>query len=383
MIISENKKPTLEDFSMLCKSAENELNQLAVNDEKFFLDKTGLKLEPIIFDVLNDCAKNTAFKNTLSLVSGQRFPDILINKYYGVEVKSTKDDQWKIIGGSVAEGTRIESVENIFLMFGKLHNPVQFKTRKYQDCLYDVAVTHSPRYKIDMELKSGETIFDKMGIPYDTLRKEENPIDEVVKYYRSTLKPGERLWWIPGESINDKQIPLKIKLWKTLTPKEKQNFKLLALTYYPEIFGNSNQKYERFILWLVTEYGIVSPSTRDTFTAGGKITIQIGQERFTSVPRLFKHIVENTDYIKQILYSTPAILLKEHWALDDYSEKYDPINTWSNLIGKYTSSEKISKLVKKIMTTNELITVTSNSTYDIKIDSEDFKIKETSYFDLK
>lgn len=382
MIVSENKKPTLNDFSALCKSAEKELNKLAENDQNFFLNKTGLKLEPVIFDVLNQCAKNTPFENTLSLVSGQRFPDILINKYYGVEVKSTKDDQWKIIGGSVAEGTRIDSVENIFLMFGKLHKPVEFKTRRYQECLYDIAVTHSPRYKIDMDLKIGETIFDKMGIDYDTLRKEDNPIDEVVKYFRSTLKPGERLWWVPGESIEEKSIPLKIKLWNTLTPEEKQKFKLLGLIYYPEIFSNSSHKYERFILWLVTEYGIVSTSTRDTFSAGGQIVVQINSERFTSVPRLFKHIIDNVDYIKHILYTTPPLILKEHWNIETKTKIYDPIDTWANLIGKYTNSNRISDLIKKLMTSSNKAEII-NTTYNLDNNTSNFQIKETSFLDLK
>lgn len=52
-----------------------------------------------------------------------------------------------MIGGSVAEGTRVEDVEHIFILFGKLHKPVEFRTRRYEECLCDIAVTHSPRYK--------------------------------------------------------------------------------------------------------------------------------------------------------------------------------------------------------------------------------------------
>ena len=34
---------------------------------------------------------------------------------------------------------RVEDVEHIFILFGKLHKPVEFKTRRYEDCLCDIA----------------------------------------------------------------------------------------------------------------------------------------------------------------------------------------------------------------------------------------------------
>lgn len=95
-----------------------------------------------------------------------------------------------MIGGSVAEGTRVEDVESHIYLIWEIHKPVEFRTRRYEECLCDIAVTHSPRYKIDMELPIGETIFDKMGISYDEMRRLENPIDPVVKYFRSILKTG-------------------------------------------------------------------------------------------------------------------------------------------------------------------------------------------------
>ena len=100
------------------------------------------------------CSDSPFDANEVVLVSGQRFPDIVANKYYGVEVKSTKENRWTSTGSSIVETTRIENVGDIFMLFGKLGGDVpQFKCRPYQDVLYDIAVTHSPRYLITMELK--------------------------------------------------------------------------------------------------------------------------------------------------------------------------------------------------------------------------------------
>ena len=129
----------------------------------------------------------TPFENSIELISGQRFPDIIANKYYGVEVKTTIKNHWTTTGNSVLEGTRVDGIERIYMLFGKMVSPIEFKCRPYEECLSEVVVTHSPRYLINMDLKEGNTIFDKLKIPYDTLRKEQNPVKPIIDYYRKRL----------------------------------------------------------------------------------------------------------------------------------------------------------------------------------------------------
>ncbi|MDO5147645.1 MAG: hypothetical protein Q4D60_11665, partial [Eubacteriales bacterium] len=217
-----NKEPSVEEFEEICRRACRLMNEKARREPDYYLTKGGQKLEKEVKDALDHAAQGTNFEGTIEMIGGQRFPDIVAAKYYGVEVKSTKEDKWTLIGGSVAEGTRVESVEHIFFLFGKLHKPVEFRTRRYEECLCDIAVTHSPRYKIDMELPEGETIFDKMKIPYGEMRKLQNPIQPVVEYVRSTLKPGESLWWVNGEDASSGAAPAKIRMWKTLSKKERE-----------------------------------------------------------------------------------------------------------------------------------------------------------------
>lgn len=313
MIISKNLQPTIEEFEILCKYTALELNKKAALEPTYYLSKGAQKLEPEVKIVMDFVSKGTVFENTIEIVGGQKFPDIVAAKLYGVEVKSTKVDQWTIIGGSLAEGTRVADVNNIFLMFGKLFNPVEFRTRRYQDCLYDIAVTHSPRYKIDMNLPKHKTIFDKMGIEYDDLRKMENPIAPVVDYFRKTLKIGESLWWVNGENFEESSVPIKIKLFSSLGIEEKHNIRVQIMMRFPEIFGNSSRKYERCSLWLVAKYGIVSTSMRDLFSAGGKIDLNIDGYFYRKIPKIYEHVYVNIDVICQELYYMDLVEIANLW----------------------------------------------------------------------
>ena len=208
MIVSQNRKPSFEEFSKLVQNCTLNLNIEAKSNETYFLTRNAQKLEDDVLKTLQMVAKGTSFENSIIKVSGQKFPDIVAGKYYGVEVKSSKDVNWTTLGGSINESTRVEDVERIFLTFGKLVSPIEFISRPYEECLSEVLVTHYPRYKIDMKLKSGETIFDKMEIGYDELRQMENPVRKVIQYYKSHLKKGERLWWFDDNDLEETSSPM-------------------------------------------------------------------------------------------------------------------------------------------------------------------------------
>ena len=286
MIISTNRTAYLTEFKTLMKNVTDWLNRDALIRSNYYLKRNAQLLEDDVYKSLNENAINTPFANTIVKISGQKFPDIVAMKYFGVEVKSSKDDKWMTIGGSVNESTRVEGVERIFLTFGKLVSPVEFRTRPYEDCISGVAVTHYPRYKIDMNLAVGKTIFDCMNTTYDELRFSDNPIGNVVKYYKSQMKDGERLWWAGSEESILEVDELKIRLADTLTPQERQSTTVEGIALFPEIFGNGQQKYSQFVLWLAAEHRVVSPSTRDFFSAGGRGNIITDRAIFTKMPQV-------------------------------------------------------------------------------------------------
>jgi hypothetical protein len=279
------------------------LNEDAAKRPQYYASRGGNPLEDDVKAALDECAKGTPFENTIEKVSGQRFPDIVASKYFGVEVKSTKDDHWTSTGSSILETTRVIGVERIYMTFGKLGGThILFKSKPYEECLYGIAVTHMPRYLIDMRLKKGETIFDKMGITYDELRNMDNPIAPVSKYYRSQLKPGESLWWA-GDS-GDESVSATIRLWKNVSTDEKRRFIAYACANYPEVFGGD---YDQYSLWL-TSQGIVDSHIRDQFSAGGQEEMNMPDGEKIKFPGVFRRVKNNMDYFVHSVAQREPIL---------------------------------------------------------------------------
>lgn len=320
MIISENEKPSLEEFRLLMSRTDDMLNSEAIGRENYYKNRNGSALEEDVCDALTRCAMHTPFEGTIQLVSGASFPDIIASKFYGVEVKSTNKNHWKSIGSSILESTRNQTVERIFLTFGKLGNPIAFKSRPYEECLSGISVTHYPRYQIDMELGEGETIFDKMGVPYDILRKMDNPVTPVSHYYKQQLKPGESLWWADS-NVEETVVPPTVRLWSSLTSEERNSYTVQGYALFPEILGRSStKKYQRYALWLATNCGIINTNIRDQFSAGGRVNIATPKGLFKRVPAVFGRIDKYKELIIETLLSTDKAVLREYWQEPDFCE---------------------------------------------------------------
>lgn len=358
MIISENRNPPIEAFQALMLSTDSLLNKESVGRETYYSKRNGTDLEEDVCDALTRCAVSTPFEGSIQLVSGASFPDIVANKYYGVEVKSTNKNHWKSIGSSILESTRDQNVERIFLTFGKLGRPVAFKSRPYEECLSGISVTHYPRYQIDMGLKLGETIFDKMGIPYDTIRKMDNPVAPVSKYYKSMLGEGESLWWASDNIEEESSAPPTVKLWTALSHEMKESVTVQGYVLFPEVLSAvNNKKYNRYALWLATQKGIINTNIRDSFSAGGKVPLRTANGIEILMPAAFGRIKRYKELIEHTLYDTDEDILKEYWEstvsdnrLRQWCEKVASIagsdpnigysTTWSVLSGIFPTLER-------------------------------------------
>lgn len=336
MVISLNPNPHKNEFSKLLDATILELNKHAKKSPNKIEKLTGNKLEPYVKDVLTELAVGTHFENTIELISGQKFPDIVANKFYGIEVKTTTQNHWKTTGNSVMESTRVDDVERIFMLFGKLGKPIEFRSRPYEECLSEIVVTHSPRYLIDMNLEKGKTIFDKIKMPYDTLRQKDNPVKPIIKYYKSKLKPGQDLWWIDNEI--EQSSNLVIDIWTNLDIKQKTDIKNRAMVYFPEVFSNRSDKFSRVAIWLATREAIVCPNIRDLFTAGGKEDYSVNGEIYKDIPQIFIKLFKNIDNISKVLMNTPSTQLSEFWNIN-VTEKTKK-QKWINLIGNNSQTIK-------------------------------------------
>lgn len=339
MVVSVNSEPNKDEFNAILNSTIAELNIHAKKTPKKIGELRGNKLEPYVGDVMTELAVGTPFENSIEVIGGQKFPDIVANKFYGIEVKTTTQNHWKTTGNSVLESTRVNDVERIYMLFGKLGKPIEFKCRAYEECLSEVVVTHSPRYLIDMNLEQGKTIFDKINTPYDTLRQKKNPIKSITDYYKSKLKPGQDLWWIDQE--DEKASNLVINIWNNLSITEKKEIKNRAMVYFPEVFSNKGDKFARLAIWLVTREAIVCPNIRDLFTAGGKKDCLIKNKVYKNIPRIFIKLFDNIDSILAILINTHSIELTEHWNVKTTEKK--KITDWIDLVAMNAKSVRGAK----------------------------------------
>ncbi|MEA2088273.1 MAG: hypothetical protein U9O55_00300 [Patescibacteria group bacterium] len=330
MIYAKNKNATEEEFIALLEKSKILLLKYLTREKNI----SPTYFETIVFEKMTEAAEKTIFKGTIQQTGTHAFPDIVANGYFGVEVKMTVNNHWTSTGNSVLESSRIEAVEKIYIMFGKFGGKLNIRYRLYQKCLPEISVTHSPRYRINMDLSDGQSIFDKMGVDYDTLRKSDDTINTVKNYYRTQLKDGEELWWIDPEQ--DKTVSPVIKPFRGLSEKEKENFIVEAMILFPEMFGNSTTKFERAAAYLITEYNAVSANLRDVFTAGGQMEIKIKRKKII-VPKIYYNMIVRAKAIKKKIDELPEDFFKHYWRIDKLGK--NRLLFWKKLLNEKSSND--------------------------------------------
>jgi len=201
-----------------------------------------------------------------------------------------------------------------------------------------------------MNLNSGDTIFDKMKTTYDELRNSEDPVGEIVNYYRQQLKKGESLWWTGSSSYVEKSagVPVKIRLWNTLDLEQKNELKLLGFIQFPELLSSSSDKYHNFSLWLAATHGVISTSIRDSFSAGGQTDLNIRGIPFKKVSRALAQIYENRDYISSLIEIIDETVLEQTWKVSRINGSR--IKQWIRIINslKKLTDEKTVSILEAI-----------------------------------
>lgn len=328
MLYVERQDINEKDFTdLLGRTRENALSFVTDGRAK---PKSGIEFQDLVYDKMCDAAINTEFSGAIRQTGAHSFPDIVAKKYFGVEVKMASGEKWTSLGNSIMESTRAEDVERIYMFFGKFGRSVDMKFRPYQECLSDISVTHSPRYTIDMNLPDGFSIFDKIGIDYNTLRKKNNPISTIKDYYRRQLREGEELWWLEGSEKHTSPI---IRPFRSLPKEEQDEFLIDTMILFPEIFGSNRMKFERPAAYLMTQYNAVCGNVRDIFTAGGQELITI-KTRSVKVPKIHKKLFEYSRRISQRLETLEKEKLRYYWRTDAQESRGKPIDIWLRLLSE-------------------------------------------------
>lgn len=293
--VGENLNPHENDtifyFQKLLECTKNKLQSSAHVSNKVDFWKS---FEIDVNTAVTESAKDLNLPWEIQYISGHKFPDIVarINERQalGIEVKtlSLRNDSWKVMGGSIMESTRIPDVSRIQVFCAK-QNPFQIKYRPFEECVSSVAVTHSPRYMLDMNLGNNDSLFNKINKSYDSIRQMQNPFDAFKSYLIESKKNAKDSeddenspWWYSPEAQEvsaqdvDEQlfaedlINSKIHFWNELTSEEKDRYKAEMIVKSPRVITGD---YNYACKWLLKSKGIINPSFRDTFSAGGQVIL--------------------------------------------------------------------------------------------------------------
>lgn len=336
--VSQSLKTEFED--LLFRARELALSKLDIR-----LVNNGNKFEKFIFDILIDVSKGTTFENNLYQTADREFPDIILKGYWGIEVKFTKDDKWTSIGNSILESSRIQSVEKIYLFFGKCGGVPDIKYRSYEECLSGVSVTHYPRYTIDMLIEKGQSIFDQMEIPYDILRREAQPAKLVRNYYKTKLKENSSLWWIDDDSYEYNEF--EIKFFSDLEKDFRNKLISEGFILFPEVLKS---KFARLCSFWVSVYSIICPNMRDQYTAGGRVKLQNTE----------KNIIED-ETLSQICYK---LFFEYHVFIIDALEYID-----LNLVSECWNEKINSRIEMKQEWINKIESLLPSISFNVSLNS--------------
>src|SRR3989344_7994726 len=242
--------------------------------------ESGIQFEEFVFKTLVAIIKKLNLKsNHLKHSGAQTFPDIIF-EHYGIEVKLTKSDSWQSIGNSIKESTKIRGLKKIYLFFLKQGGNPDVRFGIYEDHLNDILVTHSPRYQIDMDIKSNQTIFNKIGCAY----KDFTGIKAIRKYIDYCKSQGKDVWWIDPSDPSEKNSKAYLVSFEDLATVEREEFMLDVFILFPEVFSTSNKKFKRASIYLLENYNCLCTNLRDIFTAGGKFTLN---KELHDLPHIF------------------------------------------------------------------------------------------------
>lgn len=320
-----------DEFENILKRTKEECEAVISQENREF--SSGTDFEGFVYNQMEEKIEETyRIKGDLKHEGVSIFPDITCGEF-GVEVKKSQSG-WKSTGNSVNEGNRVSGIEKIYLFF--LNEPEgEISVRSYEDCLYSVAVTHYPRYKIDMEQPPEESVFKQMGIDYEEFREQDYPIQKIRNYMRNQLKKGDKVWWLDS---HERTISATVKPWGKVDTDRKDDLKAELMVLFPEVFSS---EYVGPAIYLLEEYQVLAHNARDLFSSGGeeKVVLENGKKE---VSRIYKNLQEWAPKIRNILRDAGKEKLQSKWETSKPIE--DPEITWENQLQEKAGEPKAAEI---------------------------------------
>lgn len=275
----ERMQVYLEKLRSMTKDIEDKLQNENIAD-KNVKKMTGADFENMVYDSL----LGSGFKEKEITHHPQKFPDFILEDLedgdkIGVEVKKTDSAKWEVIGGSIYESLK-NDIEDTYVLMAKLGgDKPEVRLRKYEECIADLKVTHSPRFYLNLDLEEGEDYLSKNGAK-DLL---ELSGDELNRKIRKLLRTQKSTWWSEAETM----------AFSDLSQEEKGIYLNEGIALFPEIFKGD---YRKFTPWLVYSCFIWCGNVRDIFSAGGNKYVE---DMHIYVSAIMYRALQNAASIKQ------------------------------------------------------------------------------------
>ena len=245
----------------------------------------------------------------------QAFPDIAMGEF-GVEVKFTLNDTWRSVANSVLETQRIDTVKQIYIVFGKMGGLPEVRWGEYEQSVIHVRTSHVPRFEVELPIGKAtvkQSLFEEMGIKYDDFRKLQ--MQDKMKYIRANARkihPDGRLWWIEDSETDEHTTPIQARLYTNLTTEEKTRLRAEAALLCPNIVksGRSRNKYDDMVLYLLTYHGVLCHQARDLFSAGSVANPNNDDEGGIYIERALK-LIEHE--MREAAITMDDALFVEYW----------------------------------------------------------------------
>lgn len=285
--------------------------------------------EKLIQDIIPNIEKQFLHVK-FEFISGHHFPDVNVlinNEKFGIELKSSQKGIWYIPGNSIFEKISDNDYKDIYIFFGsrkKNSNKYEIKYKKYWQATENIAVTHSPRFIINMN--STTSIFNTNN-DYEIFRKMNDTDKALFAQKILRNKTSDIKWYISPEPQ-----ATKVTNYKDLSEERKKQLITEVLILFPTDLLRKQNNYTRATNYLINQYYVYSKNLRDVFSAGGKIN-----KNGTLIPKTLQTFIDYQPNIEQALAKANNEFKKiayENWGMtpmNSFNEDYHLIvNNWVN-----------------------------------------------------
>lgn len=267
-----------EILQQTCTIAINKIN----NDAIQYSRTNSSQNELFLVNCLNEAFQQQGFKPEDWMIyenNSHGFPDVLIrNTKIGIELKGAMTGN-TFNGNSIFGSTLRKGLDRIFILYW-ISDQKLVGFDDYFNCVEDAVVTHSPRFRLKINLPATERMFGQdehqVGSIQDVVFNQDGiQVDKILTWMRDkAVRNNESPWWLTLTEDEDVVMDTisGIKIGKTsLSHDEYQQLCLTSYIFFPEILSSARDKYSRVTAWGISVHGLVI--NRDFFSAGGRQTL--------------------------------------------------------------------------------------------------------------